>query len=353
MENETHDLQIFDLTTAALSVMKDEYMSLEVNGIDDNKGFDACHEARMVVVKLRSKITKKALELRKAKRSEIEEYIKDNKKAEAFIVGELTPIEKHLQSQEDIVTAEKARIKAEEDRKEAERVQVRIDSICALGASFNGAEYLVLGIAVPASVIKTSPDDEFASIYSRLKATKDAEDARIKSEEDARKAETERLAKVAAEQKAERLRLEAESKKLRDELEAMAKEKQRLIDEEAARVKKIEDDKKAAEDEKNRLKELEQAKAEAAAKAVRDAEEKRLREEGERLKKIERDRIAAEKKAARAPDRVKIQTWIDMVKGVINPLPVCNHPEFVLLLRAAAHAVEEALQEAENRMEAL
>jgi len=98
---------------------------------------------------------------------------------------------------------------------------------------------------------------------------------------------------------------EAAIKAEQDKIDA---EKKRIADEEAARIKAIAD--KEA---------LEKAKKEAADKAVKEAEEKRIKAEKEAADKAEKERIAAEKKAAKAPDKVKILLVADALDAIKTP----------------------------------
>jgi len=374
------ELQVFDLTTAALEKMKSSFMALKVESVSDSKGFDQVHDARMIVKKTRVQVEKRGLELRKKKKAEIEEDIRKINEAEKFIVGELSPVEDYLQSQEDIVTAEKARLKAEEEAKEQKRAEDRIASLIALGCNFDGQGYFYGTLKIPMPMLKAADDDQFGGMVSEIKKVVDADNEKKAQEEAARKAEEELLAKVKAEQEAEAARLaeiarkqeeeaarikseqervereakekrEAEEKKLQEEREAFEAEKKRLADEEAARLKAIEDEKKRAEDEKRHQEELEQARKDAAEKARIEAEEKANRETAEKEEAERKEKEEVEAKAARAPDKDKLIALADSIP-LVFPFPTMATDEGRAIynrfrddLDAAIHLMRQAVEE--------
>ena len=303
MEEMTKELQVFDLNEVVLAEMKGKFMQLTVADVNDSRGFDQVHEARMVVKKTRVKVEKIGLDLRRKKKAEIDDYLKLVSGTEKYITGVLVPIENHLQSQEDIVTQEKARLKAIEDAKEAERLKTRVEALVALGCHFDGQNYVYGEFKLPVPMIKVWGDEEYEKLIGPIKALSDAEKERKIKEEAERKAESDRLAKVAADQEAERQRLAAEAKAIQDEKKA------------------IEDARIAAEQAKIREAELQKARIEAAEKAALDTEE-RIKREAEakeakakaeaefRAKMEEKARIAQEKKDARRPDKQKLNDWL-------------------------------------------
>jgi len=311
MDQETlgKELQRFNITDAAIAKLNADYMALTVQDASDDNGYKVIKTARMDIVHLRGKVEK----TRVALKAESLEYGRRIDGEAKRIMALLEPIETYLTGQERIVDDEKARIKAEAEAKEAERIQVRIDTICAFGASFNGQMYVAYGVQIPSALVKACTDEEFARFVGQVQAAKDAEDARIKAEETARMVESERLAKVAAEQETERQRLAEGARKQAEErvrlaadIEEINQAKQKLIDDDAARMKAIRDEKKRVEDENARQAELEQARIHAIEQARIDVETKIKRQVEEKAAADLRAKITAEKKAARAPDKQKI-----------------------------------------------
>ncbi len=186
----TKELQAFNTTDAAIAQLKQNYMALVITDLADQKTFNLVHNARMDVKNKRVAVTKKGKELR-------EDAVKFQKAViaeEKRIVDLLVPIEVHLATEEGKVEAEKDRIKAEAEAKEAAHIQARIDRICAFGASFNGQTYLSYGLQLPVALLKVCTDEQFETFCRQIQEAKDAEEAKAKVAEKARKAEAEHLA---------------------------------------------------------------------------------------------------------------------------------------------------------------
>lgn len=200
-------------------------------------------------------------------------------------------------------------------------------------------------------------DEEYTAMLAGAKL---AHEARIEQE---RKAAEERAAAEAAAQ-AERERLEAE----RIEKERLAQEERKKVAEENARLKaeqeRIEKEREAERKAAAEALAKEQAKAAAEAKAQADAlaKERAERErierehqaEADRLAKIEADRLAAEKaeqqakddaakKAALAPDKVKIAEYAKEILGIT--LPTGSTAEGKAACAKISKVIETALAE--------
>ena len=157
---------------------------------------------------------------------------------------------------------------------------------------------------------------------------KSAHEARVEAE---KKAEADRLAKIEADRieqerirkenevlRAENAKIEAAAEKSRQDALAAALEKEKEFEKEhkaaeqaAEKQRKIDEtarDKARAEAQKAKDAAL---KAEAEARWLKDAETKRLKYEQAVKDKAEKDRVAAEKKAAKLPDKRKLQQTID------------------------------------------
>jgi len=309
-EKRTLELVKFDKIAADIAILEEKYMAIKVEGPDDEEGCAMARKARLDVKSRRVSFVKDGEEMRA-----------DAVRFQRLVTGKVNPIEDrckkieaYLQGQEDIIANEKARIKAEADAKEAARIQARVDTICAFGATFNGQMYAAFGLQIPAALVKACTDEEFASFVAQVQEKKDAEDARLKAEEEARKAEAERVAKVAAEQETERTRLARIAAEQEAEARRQAAEQKRLDD---AKQKAIDDARHAEEMEKVKKAAIEQARIDVEAKIKRQVEEKAAADLAAK--------IAAEKKAARAPDKVKLIIFTETILEV--PVPQMKTPE--------------------------
>jgi hypothetical protein len=405
------ELQKYNITDAAIAKLKTDYLALAIKNFEDKDGFKKVHEARMDVVKRRTSVEKTRKELK-------EESLKFGRAVDAEakrITALLEPIETHLTTEEKKVTDELARRKAEEEAREAARVQARINKLYDLDCKFDGIQYSRFGIIIPAVLIKSITDEQFEKSCADIQTKIDEEAARLAEEEAKRKAEQERLAKIAAEQDAERKRLEEvarkqaeeaarikaeqeeRERKIREAQAAIEREEQRLIEEEAARLAAEDRERKRTEDEKCRAEELKNARQQECAKARKEmllavgyqyplddlgsmtdlawtamydehrkawdkkkndelAAELKAGLEREAEMEAERQRlakIAAEKKAARAPDKVKILAWIKAFNDEHNPPPSLKTAEAIEIIKTAKEHIEIILQEAEQKAEAL
>jgi hypothetical protein len=311
MEKEmiTTALQQYNITDAAIAKYKAEYMALSVQGATDEEGYKIVKSARMEIVHKRTDVEKKRKELN----SDALKYKKAVDDEAKRITALLAPIEDHLIAQEKIIDDEKARIKAEAEAKEAARISDRINRLYVMGCTFNGMNYFLPfapdGYAVPSPIVKASTYEQFEAICGEFQKLVDTETKRVLAECEAKIAEEERLAKIRADQEAEAKRLEAMAKeqaeaaaKIKAAEEKIEAEKQRLIDEEKARVEAADREKQRIIDEENRAIELEKAKVEAALQAVKEAEEK------ERLAKAAADHLEKIK-----PDKDKLLAFADAI----------------------------------------
>ena len=330
--------------------MAREYMPLSVKGLNDAEGLKQVHAARIDTKNLRVTITKGGKELRE----DANAFIKKELTVEKEILSLIAPIEEHLIEEEGKVEAEKERIKREAEEKEAARIKDRVDRLEAMGMVFSQGVYVLpfdterTQTATPEAV-KTVAYDVFEAFVQGVIDLVAKEKERIENEKAARRAEEERLAKIRAEQEAKEREFAEAHRKLREESERIEAEKKRI---EAEKQRLIEEDaaKKAAED---RAKELEKAKAEAAEKAKIEAEERAKRDAEQK----ERDRIEAEEEAKHQeelkPDKEKLLSFADTIKNI--PIPSVKHKNAKASAEAARVGllmVAKNLSESVNRMKA-
>ncbi len=357
--------KVFDVigvADAVIAQMAEKYLPLKIKGIDDKAGYQAVHEARMVVKNTRVKVEKHGKEMRE----DAVKYQKAVIAEEKRIVALMEPIENHLSAEEKVIDDALEAIKKEKERQAEEKIQTRITRLEVFGMGLVAGHYKLPfeanGVSVPLSLLKVCNDDQFEQFINKIQEAENRELARVAAIEANRKAEEERLATIAAEQEKERLRLDAirleneriakeaeekerlrlaaiaeeeRKKRIQDKLEqderdrqaaAIRAEEKRILDEKAewerikaeeirareAAKQKIFDDAKHAQ-------ELDVALKEAAEKARLQAEED-ARQERIRAENAERlARIAAEKKAARAPDKEKLLAYVDLICHVSPP----------------------------------
>lgn len=300
-QEKTIDMSIVKLnvTDTEIAKLKEQYLPLVINGIDDKEGLKKVYAARQEVKRLRVSLEKYADELK-------EDALRWQKKVVAEknrVVSEFKMIEAHLQGEEDKIAEEKERIRLEEERKEQERIQKRIDRL---------AEY---GYAIDLTFLKTISDDDFEKVVDNAKSEHEKELAA--------KAEQERLAREEAE------KLKAEREEL-DRLRKQQAEAQRIIDERNAQIKKEQEEKEAAI--RREEQRIENEKRELEMQKVREEQEKRRQAELEQARKDaaekERLRLIAEQeqakileaeKLAQSSDKVKWNTVIDQLQKISIP----------------------------------
>lgn len=324
----TNDDQLikFRQQDAAISKMTAEYSLLTIAGVEDRKGFELVHTARMEVRNCRIAVEKLRKELK-------EDSLNYGRKVDAEakrINALLEPIETHLQSQEDVVVAAKEQIKREADEKRQAALQVRINALLALGTTVNPL------------VVQAWTEDQFNAAVSDAKVEADkrakieADAAELKRQQDAAEAERKRQEELAA--KAERERLDAE----RVRLDAVRKEQEAESNRLAAERRQIEEGIAA----QRRKLELEEAQRVAAERA---------RVETERRHAEQAAREKADKEAAEA-ERVRLDQLkpdIDKLRDLAARLrqidwPTVSDEEAKNCLTNAQACVEGAVAELEE-----
>ncbi len=248
----------YNITDAAIAKMEADYMCLAITDIADEEQINTVHAARMVVKGKRVEVEK----TRKGLKAGALEWGRKVDTEAKRIFGKLEPIETHLNREEKKVTDEQKRIKAEEERKEKEKIQGWIDTL----AKHN--------VILPYADVAVMTDEEADTAMFDAKEAFRFEQERLKKEEAERKAEAERLEKVRLEQ-------EAEAEKLRLEKEAMEEEKRKLEVEKKA----IEDAKQAEKDRLERLALEEQERIEQSAYEEQERKDKEKRDKEEAIKK--------------------------------------------------------------------
>ena len=316
--------KLFDLigvNDATINEMNEKALQLKIKGIDDKKGYEEVRVALSLHVKLRTSVVAFAEKDRKA----AIQYQKDNIKEEKRIVALAAIGEDYLRAEKKVIDDAEEAIKQEKERQAELRVQVRRDQLAALGVGFNGQMWSYGALNLPEAMMKVASDEQFELFFTKFQDAFNAEQIRIEAERERQKEENDRLVKIAAEQEAERQRLEIVAQeqadkerqvRLQEKLEA--DERERKETEIRVAQKKIDDEKAEWERIKNKevmelwkTRQAETARIEAEAKIKRELDDKA---EKERLA-----RVAAEKKAARRPDKEKLRAYLVNVFGVESP----------------------------------
>lgn len=288
---------MLSVTAETIGAVRDKYLALTVNGIDDKDGLERVHEARMACVKARTTCEREHKAIKEDALRECQLIDKSRRDLLALIA----PIEQHLEDQEESVARERARLVKIEDDK---RYAARLARIIAAGADEDGS-------AFREQQIRAMTDSEFELAVIRTQ-----------EETDRRNAEAVRLAE---EREANRI----EAAKLAEEREALDKIR-REQQAEADRLAKIESDRLAAERaEQARLAEAERLRIrrEEMAKAAAEAAERARIETESRLKReaeeIEAKRQAAEverlREEAMRPDRDKLLAVANAIAEIDLP----------------------------------
>lgn len=263
---------------------------------------------------------------------------KDDNKSALLAEGNLIQgLHNVVVSASQLIEADLTAVEKYAENKEKERIEaVRLTRVEQLAPFVADANIFPLG---------TMTDDAFTELLTgsrlaheaRLKAEKDAEEKRIAEEND-RLEEQKRIREENERLKAEQSAAELALKKEREE----AKEK--LAAERAEQAAKL-----AAIEESNRIAREKAAKEQAERDVKAAAELKAAKDEADRLAKIEadrkaaaelaeRERVAAEKKAAKAPDK-------DKLKSSLQLLPELN---FGQLKTAEGEAISNVIKEKYN-----
>lgn len=305
---------------SAIAEMREKYLPLRIDGLDDRDGFKAVHDARMIVKNTRIAVEKKRVELK----ADALAYGKAVDAEAKRLTAMLEPIESHLQAEEDAVIAERDRIKREAEEAKRLALQKRLDAL------------LECGIVGNPEATAAMSDEQFAANLATVKA---AFEVRIKAETEAaekRKAEEAALA-------AERARLEEIQRQQKAEADRLAAEQRRLDDERLARERAAELEKAKAEAAEKARADAERRHAEEIERVKRDAEAKAAREKAEAEEKVRREKKEAEarevariKAEAERPQREKILAVAAQIESMTVPVGPGNVAVMNVLVDAAS-----------------
>lgn len=294
----TTELQKFNLSDAAIAEMQQKYMPLKIEGINDKDGYKTVREARLFVKGKRVAVENRRKELK-------EDYLKIGRAIDGEakrIFSLLEPIEEHLEKEQQTIDADKKRIKDEGEERSKLVMQSRIDSLISRNYPIDYAKLFNMS------------NDEFvahleiadaAYRQEQERAAQEAEDARIKREEE-EKAEHARLEEQKIVAAAERAKAEEYEAHLAEIARQQQEEKNKLAEKERE-IAQNEADLQGEKDKLDRHAEIEVAKRNAAQQAILDAE---IKAKKESKRKAEEERNVREESLrieALMPDKEKLQ----------------------------------------------
>ena len=297
--NETQGLEIikYNVTDAAIAELKEKYAGLVIT---DHASYET---VRLAIADCRTRRTDVEARRKELKAAALEYGRRVDGEAKR-ITAALLEVEEPLKAEKQKIDDEKARIKKEKEEAEEARkaailvkifdIQKRINSLFGLTATQLKEKFL------EAFEIEIT-EEEYQEFTQEAQNNKDnvlnvLKDAML---------EREAWEKQEAERKAEAERLEKQKKD--------QEETQRKLDEEKA---KLEADKKAEE----RRKREEEIERQAKEKAERELKEKLDREAREAKEKEEAEALEKKRKAAQAPDKEKVLSYVDELTGVVAPV---------------------------------
>ena len=286
--NEALGLRSDEDLVDAFNVMADRFKDLKIT---DTKTDKAVHSARAKVVSKRTAVEERRLALNAAEREKVKATIENNNKNAAFIQDLIARIEEPLQIECKRWDEEKARIKAEKERKEKERVDGIRYSINKIAFMLNAAankdskgiqeisdtlesiEITTQWYAEFVEEAQRTADDVYAKLQDMIIT------AQRREKEDAeRLAEAERLEKIRKEQEKAQSKIDEENRRIQAERASLEAESRAI----AQREREREIARLAAE--RAKKEEQERLEREAQAKINREASEKAEAERREALK---------------------------------------------------------------------
>ena len=242
-----NEIKKFDeaVTEDKLVAAVEGYRGLKIMGIDDKDGYDAVHQARIVLKNMRIAVDTRRKDLKA-------DFLKVGNAIEAqakHLIGILEPTEKYLAAQEKVVDDEVERLKKEAkekaEKERRDRIEGRVAMLREIGFTWGKDAFYDFDGGVPITMVQIEewPEDDFHAFHFKHKAQynewllaeekRKAEEARAQEAREAlRKAESERLAKERAElemlAKARKLEEEQLAKQRVDQEKAAAEEREKL-----------------------------------------------------------------------------------------------------------------------------
>jgi hypothetical protein len=205
-------LEAFENRKEELTLLKSEAEGLKIESIDDRQGINQVSMIRKKLKKARVDIENEG----KAMRDPLTKISKSISAKENELVAIIEPTEKTLLAQEKWVKDEEARIAAEEQRKEDERIQNRVDMLAQFG------------YGIDLNFLKGLDDEQFGKVVESARAEHEKEGAAKVEKARQEQLQREQDEKDRAELKALREKQEAADKILREREEEIARKEAEL-----------------------------------------------------------------------------------------------------------------------------
>lgn len=211
-----------NITNQVIAKLKEDYLGLKINGLDDKIGFKAVEDARKHCKALRVL----AVKICKAGREEARNVAQQWVDKEKEVVNDIDVTESHLENESNKIKEEEKRILFEAAQKA--KLPFRIEKLNTIGVSVSDEELLKIN------------DDQFTALFNDLHTqvlAKQAEELRLEKQ----RIENEAIAEQKRQDDLEREKQRVENERLKAELKAIQdaeekikfdKAKQDLIDEE-------------------------------------------------------------------------------------------------------------------------
>lgn len=149
----------FNITDAILGELQVKYKDLKINGQEDKDGFEAVHEARMIIARTRVKITATCKNGRELTTAINKKWIS----TERDLIARISPEEDRLEKMENEWKAEKERLKFEKLQMQQNRMRDRMKELLAMGAISDGVDVTLDDISFSQTDIREADEEDYQS----------------------------------------------------------------------------------------------------------------------------------------------------------------------------------------------
>lgn len=242
------ELEEANVTEAIITNLQDKYLPLKLRGLDDKEGYLEIVEARKDCKSWRILTGKVCKKGREAAVLEQKLWIAKEKD----VSDRIGKVEQYLEAQENSYEAEQNRVKLLKKQAQDKAFALRNTELTAMGAVFNGSEYVSGEISFDLSIVRESDDETYQSlILPKFKTVFDEMETLRIDEEKRKQDEADDLKRQQDTLKEEQQKLLDEQNKLKENQEKIERENREKEENE-----KREKEKKQRELQMARLKEI-------------------------------------------------------------------------------------------------